>query len=81
MGRMSYSDACDAGYDGPPPGGSRGSKNACRGWASWRGPCGATDCSDCYPHTWDEEACEECDILLDREGNCEQCANLNDEED
>ena len=21
----------------------------CAGWASWRDPCGATDCPTCYP--------------------------------
>ena len=24
-------------------------RGGCAGWASWRGPCGATDCPTCYP--------------------------------
>jgi len=44
-----YDEACDLGYDGPDP--SRRTRSAynCGGWANYHGPCGATDCINCYP--------------------------------
>ncbi|MBC8425107.1 hypothetical protein H8E07_13370 [bacterium] len=27
----------------------------CGGWAAYHGPCGALDCPDCYPGSWDSD--------------------------
>jgi hypothetical protein len=54
--RSRYEEACDEGYDGPPPGSSRRGYISCGGWAE-DGPCGAGDCPDCYPGSYDK--CEE----------------------
>ncbi len=53
---MSYDEACDRGYDGPPPGWERRQRNRYR---CSDGYCGATDCSRCYPGGCDDEAREE----------------------
>lgn len=55
---MTYHEACDLGYDGPPP---RRRRYSCGGYASATGHCGATDCETCYPHGEDEEEEEESD--------------------
>jgi len=51
MTKTTYEDACGRGYDGPPP---KRRPRGCGGYASWSGHCGAPDCPDCYPSTWDE---------------------------
>lgn len=56
---MTYEDAVDRGYDGPPPGWRRrrARENSCHD-----GLCGARDCPACYPDDWDdddEEACRD----------------------
>lgn len=69
---ISYEDAVDQGYDGPPPGWERRqrAKYGCGGYASATGHCGATDCPTCYPGSWDQDdddhncddhACDDCD--------------------
>jgi hypothetical protein len=51
----SYEEACDRGYDGPPPGYRNRNRYRCGGYASYDGHCGATDCDTCYPGGCDEE--------------------------
>jgi hypothetical protein len=53
----SYEEACDRGYDGPSPAQERRMRRGgggCGGYASYNGHCGATDCSTCYPGSWDQ---------------------------
>lgn len=55
---MTYEEACDRGYDGPPRGRRRRMYN-CGGPGSYHGPCGAPDCSSCRNGTMDDEPDEE----------------------
>lgn len=43
---MKRDDTWEDLYDEIPP---RRRVYRCGGWAAWSGPCGATDCEDCYP--------------------------------
>ncbi len=52
---MNYEEACERGYDGPPPGYRSRNRYRCGGYASYNGHCGATDCDTCYPGGRDEE--------------------------
>lgn len=44
----------DDDLDDAPPRAKRRPRG-CGGWANYSGPCGATDCPDCYPGSWDED--------------------------
>lgn len=67
MGRMSYSEACDAGYDGPPPG-WRGVPGCSDGF------CGALDCRTCYGLGAIVGQCPDCDETLTASGGeCPAC--------
>lgn len=37
----------------------RRTPRGCGGFASYHGPCGATDCPTCYPGSWDRDEEEE----------------------
>ena len=37
----------------------RRTPRGCGGFASYDGPCGATDCPSCYPGSWDRDEEEE----------------------
>ena len=52
MSIMSYEDAVDDGYSGPPP---RRNGGGCGGYANYSGHCGALDCCTCHPGGYDEE--------------------------
>lgn len=49
---MTYCYDDDDFRDAPPS--TKRSPRGCGGWSAYRGPCGATDCPDCYPGSWDE---------------------------
>lgn len=54
---LTYEEAVERGYDGPPPGRHRPA--GCGGYANISGHCGATDCPTCYPATWDQDETNE----------------------
>ena len=76
MKHTDYRDDYDADPEPRKPAG-------CRGWASYDGPCGATDCPSCYPGSWDQEDSDECADCGERcacedleEGLCPECYPL-----
>lgn len=49
----------------------------CRGWAEYSGPCGAEDCSSCYPgNIYGRFVCQGCGEEIEQdEERCDECCS------